>query len=489
MSNRLAEMAGTALFWKIIQQGGVNLLYFVRLLVLARLLAPVDIGLVAIAMTGVALFNGLTDFGLQAALIQKEQITDRDYATAWTVGVLRAATVATAVFFTAPMVAGAFGEPRAVEILRVLALLPMLDAASSVRMAELIRTLRFRSVGIAKLADALANTTLCIALAPTLGVWALVVGTLAGPFVYAVLSYFLAPSRPRLLLDRDAAGSLITFGRWIFITGLATIGSAALFRAVISRQLGTAELGMYFLAAKLAFLPNEVATEVIGAVSFPVYARVQSNIAQASRAFRAVFTSTYLVLAPVFALIIVLAPSLVQHVLGAKWHGTESLIRLLAVVGFIGLIGDTAVPVLKGLGRPEKFALLEGGQSCLLVVSAWLFVGRFGLLGAGYAWCVAIGATVILSGVLLHRTLRLPFEGGAKRFGAIGVASIWGACVASYIQQAIPGATGLALAIGASGANAVALLWLLNRILALKLAADVTAAFPQAAPLLAKYHW
>ena len=194
-------------------------------------------------------------------------------------------------------------------------------------------------------------------------------------------------------------------------------------------------------------------------------------------------------LAPVVALIVVLAPSLVQHVLGPKWHGTESLIRLLAVVGLIGLIGDAAVPVLKGLGRAEKFALLEGGQSCLLVVSAWVFVGRFGLLGAGYAWCVAIGATVILSGVLLQRTLRFPFAGGARRFGAIGVASIWGACVASYIQHAVPGAVGLALAIGTSAANAVTLLWLLNRILALNLASDVTAAFPQAAPLLAKYHW
>jgi hypothetical protein len=66
--------------------------------------------------------------------------------------------------------------------------------------------------------------------------------------------------------------------------------------------MGTAELGIYFLAAKLAFLPNEIASEVVGAVSFPVYARVQSNISQATRTFRAIFTSMFLVLTPVFTL-------------------------------------------------------------------------------------------------------------------------------------------------------------------------------------------
>ena len=88
MKGGLAEEAGSALFWKALLQGGTHLIYLLRLLILARVLAPEDFGLLAIAMTGIGMSLRLTDLGIQPSLVQRPSLTDQHYDTAWTIGVL-----------------------------------------------------------------------------------------------------------------------------------------------------------------------------------------------------------------------------------------------------------------------------------------------------------------------------------------------------------------------------------------------------------------
>ena len=51
MDNHHMRAAGNAMVWKLVQMGGVKIIYLIRLLVLAILLTPADFGLVAIAAT------------------------------------------------------------------------------------------------------------------------------------------------------------------------------------------------------------------------------------------------------------------------------------------------------------------------------------------------------------------------------------------------------------------------------------------------------
>lgn len=483
----LAKDAGTALFWKALQQGGVSLIYLIRLLVLARLLTPDDFGLLAMAITAIAFLMSVTDFGMIPALVQRTEATDQHYDAAWTIGFLRALTVGATVFLAAPLIGRMFAEPRAVAVVQALSLLPLLEASASIKIAELIRDLRFRLQAVAKLFEALAVTVISIVLAQSWGVWALVFGTLAGPVVYTFISYILAPHRPRFRVDRAAARSLIIYGRWIFATGLIAISAAAILRAVISRELGAAELGLYFLAAKLAFLPNEIASQVMGGVAFPLYARLQGNIHEATKAFRTIFIATMLVLTPTFVLMVVLAPSITNHFLGAQWQGTVPLIQMLSLVGLIGLTGDAAVPLFKGLGQPFKFALLETTQSVLLIIFALPFVSSLGVIGAGYAWVAAITGTLVVSILFLRQTLRFPFRGTGKSLVAIALATAAGALTAIYIQHNFPSLLGFCLAALIAVSVTATVLWALNTVLELGFTKHFARAFPRTAPLLASF--
>ena len=484
MKDHLARRTGSALFWNTVQEAGTNGIYLFRILILARLLSPEDFGLLAISMTAIAVLLSMTDFGMVPALVQHRDVNEQHYHTAWTVGIIRALAISGIVFGAAPFIAHIFAEPRAIEIIHALAILPMIEAAASVQIADLNRNLQFRSLAVVKLASVIVNTILSILLARSFGVWALVAGTLAGPATYTLISYMVAPYRPRLSFDRTAVQPLVRYGRWIFLTSLIAISGGAVLRVIISRQFGAADLGLYFLATKLAFLPNEISSKVVGVVAFPLYAQLQANLQRAAEMFRVLFTGLWTALMPASILIIVLAPSLVDNVLGSRWHGTTTLIQLLATVGLIGLIGDSTVPVLKGLGQPYKFAALEGAQSFILIISAWTLTQRFGLIGAALAWFPAIAGTLLVSIVFLKQILPRPFAGLQAPVVAIAVASGMGAFIALAIDNIIPGVIGLISASILAVVGIIVTLWFLDQRFNIGLFRNLAQAFPQVVDLV-----
>ena len=205
-----------------------------------------------------------------------------------------------------------------------------------------------------------------------------------------IASYILAPHRPHIAFNWKATSPLMNFGGWVFLTSLVAMAGNYGVRIAISRQLGAEELGLYFIAVQLAYLPNEVADEAVGAVAFPLFARLQGNMLQATRAFRALFSGLAAVIFPLCALMIVLAPALVHDILGPSWAGTERVIRVLSLVVMIGTFGEVAVTVFKGFGQPYRITLLEVIQSSITISLVWVLTRRFGLVGSAMAWLPAI---------------------------------------------------------------------------------------------------
>lgn len=484
MGQRLARQTGSAVVWQTFQLLGVNGVHLIRLAVLAHLLSPDDFGLLAMGVVSVELLLQATDLGMIPALVQRGNAEDPDYDAAWTIGLIRGVSLSVILVVMAPVAATLFHDPRAPEVVRVLAIRPLLHAAVSIRIADLIRSLQFRELALLKLSEALATSVVSIALARPFGVWGLIAGTLAGPLVAAAISYRLAPYRPCLRFNRVAIRPLIGFGRWILLTAVFAAAGNLILQAVISRELGAGQLGLYFMAARLAYLPLEVLGEVVGTVAFPLYARLQSNIQQATTVFRTLLVGSSAMVYPVLALVIALAPSLDHELLGPSWTGTSSIIRILALSAMLGLLGDVAVPVYKGLGRPELQTALELVQSAILTILVWQFVAHYGVLGAALSWLPAVLGSQLLNLWLLGAVLQRPLEGLSWRMLAIGTISIGGAAIASAVDRLLSGMLGLAVAASSSVAVAAVLLFSVDRRLDLRLASTLAEVFPGAAAIL-----
>jgi O-antigen/teichoic acid export membrane protein len=475
----LTERAGRAVRWRTAHLIGVNVTFFLRIIVLARILEPEAFGLLAIAQIPIGVLLQVTEFGMIPALIHASNPTQRHYDVAWTIGLTRGVVTAATVLLAAPWVASVAREPRAAEIIVVLALHPLLIAASSIRLADLQRRLDFKPLALLHLGEAAANTVVSIALAPTLGVWALVAGTLAGSGGRLAISYWVAPHFPRLAFTASAASTLIRFGRWVFVTAVLTTLGGATLQMIISRQLGAAEVGIYYLGTRVTFLLVGGVIDVGTSVSFPIYARMQEARDEASRVFRATLTASSTLVIPAMGLMAALAPSLVTEVLGVKWSGTEPVIAVLAMVSILSLAGDVSIPLWSGMGQPWRTTMIEAVQLALLVGGAWYFTLQFGVVGAALAWVPAILATQLITFAFLPRVLPRPFTGltsmGTGLLASAGVALV----LAVWIDKTIGGLTGLIVAVSVAAAVYAGLIALIDRKLGLGLANSLTRVFPQ----------
>jgi PST family polysaccharide transporter/lipopolysaccharide exporter len=479
MSPPLVRRAGSALTWKIVQLVLVKLIFLVRLFVVGRLLGPGEFGLFAVSLIALDFLLKITDMGLVPALVQRQRAERRHYDAAWTAGLLRAGLVSLVVFVAAPFIAELFNEPRATDLIRVLALRPLLEAGASIRVAELTGQLRFRPLAGIQLTEATVSTALSIALVAPFGVWALVAGPIGGAIASIVVSYIVAPYRPRFCLQSEGLLPLLRYGRWIMASALLAPLATSVLQLAISRQLGAAELGLYVLACKLAFLPTEVASGVVGSVAFPLYARLQNNPQQATRTFQLILIGMTAVLLPAALLLFVLAPALVEHVLGYRWHGTVPVIRVLVWVNVVGLVGEAIVPVLKGLGRPGRVTLLELVQSALLILLAWELGGRFGAVGAALTWLAATGASQVLGIYFVRQVLPLAGLGIAPSLAAVLTAALAGTAAAWGIILLDAGLAGLVAALAGSAVVTLGVLWALDRWMDRNLARDLALAFPE----------
>jgi lipopolysaccharide exporter len=484
MENRHMRAAGNAMVWRLVQMGGVKIIYLIRLLVLAILLIPADFGLVAIATAATGFLLSVTNFGLVPAVVQAESMNDVKYDAAWTFDMARSFLVAILTIVFAPTIANVFAEPLAVPIIQALALRPFLESLVNIKMAALNRELSFRPLAYLKIVEAVSNTVISVSLAKFVGVWAIVFGSICGTLSMVIASYILAPYRPRISFNWKAARPLMNFGGWVFLTSLVAMAGNYGLRIAISRQLGAEGLGLYFIAVQLAYLPNEVANEAVGAVAFPLFARLQGNVTQATRVFRALFSGLAAVIFPVCALIIVLAPTLTHDILGPRWAGTEEVIRVLSLVVIIGTFGEVAVSVFKGFGQPYRITLLEVIQSSITISFVWVLTRRFGLVGSAMAWLPAVLCSQLLSVRFLLNILDHPLRGLQSSFIAILAAT--GLCfvVAMTASYLIPGVLGLVTAAALGGGATILLLGVADRRYKLGFADNFALAFPQLASLL-----
>lgn len=480
----LGAATGSAVTWRALQLVGTRVISLGKFLVLARILSPQDFGLLAIAAVAVELLLSLTDFGMIAALVQRDHVEQRHYDSAWTLNVLRSLVIAAAIVATAPALADLFGEPRATHIMQVLALRPVLDASASIKVAQLMKALRFRPLAAMRLSAAVVDATVAIALASTLGVWAVVIAALVSSVVGSIASYIVAPYRPHLSLEAGAVRSLFRFGRWMLLAGVLGVAGDALLRGVISRRLGAFDLGVYYVAVRIAILPYEAISEIVVAVGFPVQAMLQNDLERAARVFRSILKATLAVLMPIYAIVFVLAGPLVAEFLGVRWHDATPVIRVIAVIGIIGTVYDATTAMLQGLGRPQWVAALAAVQLLIVAGLAWWFTESLGITGAALARLCAEVCVQVTAVVLSSRLLPRPFAGLVRPLLAFSAAASLGAAFALAIYGLTSNAIGVVSGALVGVGIAYVVLAFLDRGFALGLRADAIKVFPALAAWL-----
>jgi O-antigen/teichoic acid export membrane protein len=257
------------------------------------------------------------------------------------------------------------------------------------------------------------------------------------------------------------AAPLIRYGRWVLLTGIVALAGSSTSQLLISREIGAAGLGLYFLAARLAFLPMDAMSAVVGAVAFPLYATHGQDVRRSAATFNALLSGQIMILLPAYGLMIALAPG-VADVLGARWAGTTIIVQILSLACVAGIFGETLVPLLLGRGRSDRVLGLEIIQSGVLLLALWPCIGRFGLPGAALAWLLGNVSAQIAGVVYARKTVPGLGDGLIRQFGAAMVAAIACASVAGATRASVGGIAGFIAAVVAGVITGVIAVWVIH---------------------------
>ena len=275
--------------------------------------------------------------------------------------------------------------------------------------ALLERELNFKARVKSDLGGAAAQAAASIGCAVAgLGAWSLVIGQIVGSLVQAVALWLLLTWRPS---PRDAdwqtLKGMLRYGRFVTGANLVNLVNTSIDNVVVGRALGTAPLGIYALAWRLAELPSTIISVVVGRVMFSVYSMLQGDLAATRAAYVQNLQRTMLLALPATVTLFVLADPVVPALLGSQWIAAETPLRILALFGFVRLVVGPTGELFKGIGRPH----LAFASAVLFLVCAAgalaVLVPAYGVNGAAAAMTVAIVIAGFGPMVLAMRAIEL----------------------------------------------------------------------------------
>ncbi|MBW2594456.1 MAG: lipopolysaccharide biosynthesis protein [Deltaproteobacteria bacterium] len=363
---------------RIIDRG----LGFVRTIILARLLAPEDFGLLGIAMLAIATLETFSQTGFQTALIQKKENVESYLDTAWTVSAIRGVLIFLILFLFAPLVATFFNSPQAMLVIKVIAVSTLLSGFRNIGILFFQKELEFNKQFIYEFSATLVDITIAITLAFMLrSVWALVWGGLAANFVRLFMSYILHPYRPHVRLNKGEFKELFGFGKWVLGSSILVFLVTQGDDIFVGKMLGVTALGFYQMAYLISNMPTTEIAHVASQVTFPAYSKLQNDIQRLKEAYFDALQLTAFVSIPMAGGIFVLAPEFTQIFLGEKWMPMVSAMQVLVLAGLVRSIAATAGTLFVAIGRPQIDTLWEITRLFVLATLIYPFAMKWGLTG------------------------------------------------------------------------------------------------------------
>jgi O-antigen/teichoic acid export membrane protein len=456
----LRRLVAVNLGWGLASQTGARVVSAATAIVLARILVPADYGVFAVATIVIELLISVNDVGLFTAIVRHRGDVAGAAGTAVSLTMVSSAALYAVSFAAAPWVASALNVPNAISILRVAALVVLIDALCSVPAALLTRALRLGRRALAEAPGLVVNAVLTIWLARDgFGVWSLVWGRLAGAAVVAALLIALAPQRPLPGFDRREARELLRFGLPLAGGGLLTLLLLNLDYIVVGRLLGPVQLGLYVVAFNICTWPFQLVYLAVQRVSVVGFARLVGDrraLGDGLNRSLALLASGVL---PGCLAIALLAGPVVRVVYGDRWAAAAAAVPLLVVFGGVRTLEALIENFLAGVGRSLAVLWISAAWLVGLLPAIILGAHLGGIRGVGAAHAVVAAVIVFPLALLMTRPSGVdlrPFVGQLLRLGSAGLAA---AAAVLLVSSAVGGDVPRLLGGGAAALVAYTAVW------------------------------
>lgn len=352
----LQKKALSGISWTFLEQFGSKAINFVVQIVLARLIAPEEFGLLGMILIFNAVGNSLSDTGMSQSLIRSDKPDEEDFSTVFCINFSISFFLYWVFYISAPFVSDFYDQPRLTDLIRVYSLVIIISSLFIIQKTRLTYELNFKYQMKAQLPALLISGLTGILLAYLdFGVWALVYMQIVNGLFLTATYFFQTRWMPKIKINRSKLKEHFKFGYKLTLSGIMSRIVRNIFPMVIGKYFSAAMVGFYTRAFTMKELPVVTISNTLDKVVYPLLAKIKNDDRQLKVAYQKIQILSLMVLTTIMFLLILIAHPLFGFLLGEKWLPAVPFFQLLCITGIFYPINKYNSNILKVKGRTDLY--------------------------------------------------------------------------------------------------------------------------------------
>jgi len=361
----------------------------ISMVILARLLTPDDFGVFAILMIFVGFLSMFVGMGSSAAIVHIDNPSEKLLSSIFYFNVFSGTLFCIILIVLSGPISVFFENPEIEELLRWLSLTFVIGSFTGVQGALFTKKLDFKTSTIIEFIATFVSLSIgIIAAMKGLGVYSLIIRTMAGSILSAILTWNISQWKPKLVFSIEELKKVFHFTT--NLTGFTFINyfSRNVDNFLIGKFLGASSLGVYNIAYNIMLYPLQNISNVLTRVLFPAFSQMKDDNEKFKKGYLRVIFFIALVSFPLMTGLMATSDIFVSVVFGEKWHNLATLLLILAPVGMMQAIRRTLGSIFMAKGNVKTMFRIGSINAAIIVISFIMGI-PFGTEGVALSYAIA----------------------------------------------------------------------------------------------------
>lgn len=401
-----------AISWSISSKIGVQSLNFISQIYIANLLSPEEFGLFAILLI-VSNFTLLfKDLGLTRALIYNDfHETSDTIHTVFFINLFFGLFLTGIILIASPFISTFFSNEDLIPMLMAYSITILLTTIGGVHKAQLIKSLKFKSIAVIDNISNLIVIVVSIKLAISgFGIWSLIVGGILRSILMTTMTIFTSSYKLKIIFQPK---TIIPIMRYSISTSLNTITNYFMRNSdnfMIGKFLNNTSLGVYNFAYRIVFVPITNISGAIKDVLFPSFSSIKKDKIKLSDAYCGTIQSVALISIPIYIMLSISSENFVYIFLGDKWNSMIEVLSILSLIAIPQTIFTFNGTIFNSIGKPQIPLRINLISLPFYIIGFYLGLKINGLMGLIYAYGTVFIFALIPNIIAVHRQLGLSYS-------------------------------------------------------------------------------
>lgn len=382
-----------------------TLFQFGQVAILARLLEPSAFGIVSVSALLIAFFSIFANLGFANSIIYKQEEDQQILSTIYLLNLALGLLIGTALFFSWPLVAAYYKEPRLENVIKLSSLYFVIVYVGQIYYFLLQKELRFKAIASIDITGTVIGTSVTVFLAFNgFAELSLIFGQLAQQTVKSGLQILHGSSlfSPTLNFDLSLIKEHLQFGLYNVGDGIVGFVQANSDNILVGGLLGVKQLGYYTLASQLAVFPITRLNPIILQVAYPILAKFKGDNNELKKSYLTILDLLSYINLPLLAGLFITADSVVPLFYGPGWEPTIPLIRIFVFVSIFTFLSNPLFTLAFSKGKPKLLFFLNVVTLFIKIPLVYVFARYWGVTGIAMAFLVATLANLLINFRVVH---------------------------------------------------------------------------------------